>query len=152
MRFLALALVALSGCATLFDPGPDRVRITSDPPGARVVSRVSGREWTTPAEMVLDRGEESRTFETDRAELFGYGDLMLEVSMPGHVTRWVPVHRSMGAWNVVSMCLIVPGVVDWIAGNHFHFGDETTYHVVLEPAPAAVAELGQPVLGGVRVE
>ena len=82
IRFSMLAIVLCSfGCASIVRPGPDKVMITSDPPGASVAidGFLSG---VTPCEIHLDRDSSKR----------------LTVSHEGHKTAQATLHTKVNGW------------------------------------------------------
>lgn len=112
----AFCLMATSGCATLVDPGPDRVSVNSNPSGAQVY--VNGdRVGTTPTTVSLDREESGRI----RIEKSGYEPVMVERT------------KSFNNWVIGSICLGVwPIVIDMVTDNHEKF-ETTPVNVTLPP-------------------
>ncbi|MGM0558188.1 MAG: PEGA domain-containing protein [Myxococcota bacterium] len=112
----ATSLMALSGCATLIDPGPDRVSVNSNPSGAQVY--VNGdRVGTTPTTVSLDRNESGRI----RIEKSGYEPVLVERS------------KKFNSWVIGSICLgIWPIVIDMATDNHEKF-ETSPVNVTLPP-------------------
>ncbi|HET7500665.1 MAG TPA: PEGA domain-containing protein [Kofleriaceae bacterium] len=101
--------VASSGCATIFAGGPDRVPVSSNPPGATVfVDNVPVGQ--TPMMITLDR---QRSQGVIRLELAGFA--------PITVVR----AKGINGWFWASVCLtgLVGIVVDLITGDVKSFDD-----------------------------
>jgi hypothetical protein len=111
VSLVKLAPLLLTGCATLFASGPDRVPVMTNPPGAYVY--LNGRPvGQTPMQLMLDRD----------------ADANIQIYLPG----FAPVHmtrdKGFNAWFIgscVMFFLIVPPIVDLIAGNHRKFEEDT---------------------------
>ena len=111
MKALALGLVVLAGCATLFAGGPDSVPITSDPTGAtiKVNGAVVGK---TPMTLGLDRGEPA----------------MIEVVADGYAPKVFALKKSLNGWfiaNIFWVYLVAPIVIDLVTGNWQSYDDDT---------------------------
>ena len=103
-------LVALSGCATLFSAGPDRIPITTNPQGATVfVDNIPVGQ--TPILVALDREHSSGVI---RIELAGFAPVMMMRS------------KSINGWFWVNLCTsgIIGIVVDLATGNVQGFDDD----------------------------
>lgn len=111
----------LTGCATLFASGPDRVPVMTNPPGAFVyLNGVAVGQ--TPMQLMLDR---------DR-------DANIQIYLPGFAPVHVTRDKEFNAWFIASCVLfplIFPPIVDLIAGNHRKL-DETAIAVGLTPLAA----------------
>ncbi len=112
----ALAVVALlPSCATLFAGGPDRVQVTSDPPGARVTVRgeIAG---TTPCVVNLQRP-------------MGGGGTVITIANDNRSERQL-VTQSMNPVALIDI-LFLPGlIVDGLTGNVWQH-DTSPIHVIL---------------------
>ena len=104
---LAVAVVLmLSGCATMFNPGPTNFVATSDPSGAtvEVMSLRTNESFTqtTPATFTLDLASDYRlTFE-----------------LAGYRSEEVVVRRTVNGWFFGSILLgVLPAVVDFATGS-----------------------------------
>ena len=121
VSFLKLAPLVLTGCATLFASGPDRVPVMTNPPGAYVyLNGVAVGQ--TPMQLMLDR---------DR-------DASIQIYLPGFAPIQLQREKEFNAWFIASCVLfplIFPPIVDLIAGNHRKF-DEGTIAVGLTPLAA----------------
>jgi hypothetical protein len=86
-RAVAFALLLTTGCATIVNDTPQRIAVTSDPPGASVTARCSGAvasTGTTPGEIAIPlrsnlcslhfekSGYEPQTFALQRGRHGGY--------------------------------------------------------------------------------
>lgn len=95
-------VLLLSGCATMFNPGPTNFTATSTPSGAtvEVVAVRTGEAFTrvTPATFTLNKGSDYRlTFE-----------------LAGYRSEEIMVRREVNAWLFGSILLgILPAVVDF---------------------------------------
>jgi len=103
-------LLALSGCATLFSAGPDRIPITTNPQGATVfVDNLPVGQ--TPLLVALDREHSSGVI---RIELAGFAPIMMMRS------------KSINGWFWVNLCTtgLIGIVVDLATGNVQGFDDD----------------------------
>jgi hypothetical protein len=104
---LVIAVLSLSsfGCATLFAPGPDRVSVASNPPGARVF--VDNQEvGITPTLIPLDR---KNNFGAIRIEAPGYQPVSLQ---------------KMKTFNEIAFINLfspIHWLVDLVTGNYQRF-------------------------------
>jgi hypothetical protein len=114
-----LAAAVVGGCATIMAPGPDRVPIQSNPPGARVYldDELMGQ---TPVVIELDR---ERSQGRVRVEADGYHPAVMLRS------------KNVNGWFWVNLCLggIVGIVIDLATGNFREF-DDTPVMINLIPA------------------
>ncbi len=121
MTMKALALVALTGCATLFGGGPDNVPIASDPTGATI--KVNGAfVGKTPMVLGLDRGSPA----------------FIEISADGYAPKAFAIEKGINGWfwlNILWVELVVPVVVDLLDGD-WHAFDDTPILVHLMPLGA----------------
>lgn len=105
-----LATIALlTGCATIFSPGPTQFTATSDPSGATVeVTGVQNTEsftQTTPASFALSTGS----------------DYNLTFELAGYESETITVRRTVDAWIVGSVLLgLLPVIVDVVTNNHMN--------------------------------
>ncbi|HEY0705378.1 MAG TPA: PEGA domain-containing protein [Polyangia bacterium] len=106
MKSAVLALVLLSsGCATLFAPGPDRIPVASNPPGARVF--VDNQEvGMTPTTIALDR---KNNFGSIRIEAPGYQPVALQKM------------KSFNTIAFINLFSPIHWLVDLITGNYERF-------------------------------
>jgi hypothetical protein len=102
-----VALAIASGCATIMSGGPDRVPITTNPPGATVfVDDVPVAQ--TPALVALDRR--------------GDGEIRLE--LPGFLPVVLVRSKTINGWFWVNFCLGFVGIIiDAATGNIQAFDD-----------------------------
>lgn len=115
---LALAVSALTGCATIFSPGPDEVDLRSEPQGAEVI--INGASFGyTPVKLHL-RPEKDYviTFRKD-----GYEDAT--VTLTSHV---------QAGWVVLDIFAGVIGVAIDSATGKWRAFDDAQQHVVLRVA------------------
>jgi hypothetical protein len=119
-RLCACCLVLVSGCATLFAGGPDKIPVQSNPPGAHVfVDNVD--VGVTPTTVVLDRKQNQGS---------------IRVEAPGfqpYVTKRSKNFQPVALLNCLGL---VPWVVDLATGNYEAF-DDTTVSANLVPAGPA---------------
>ena len=102
----AVLALLLSGCATMFNPGPTMFSATSTPSGATVVVTAlqSNETFTqvTPADFTLQLSSDYKlTFELD-----------------GFRSEEIIVRRTINGWFIGSILLgVLPGVVDLVTGS-----------------------------------
>jgi hypothetical protein len=132
---LAAILGATSGCATIMAGGPDRVPVSTNPPGATVfVDNVP--VGTTPMMVTLDR---ERSLGVIRIELPGF--------MPVTMVRT----KSWNGWFWVNiLCTGLIGLVIDLATGDYKTFDDLPIQVGLTPAygPVAPPPPGYPPPGG----
>lgn len=103
---IVLGTLLLSGCATMFNPGPTNFTATSEPSGAtvQVVSLRTNESFvqTTPATFTLELASDYRlTFE-----------------LAGYRSEEVVVRRTVNGWFFGSILLgVLPAVVDFATGS-----------------------------------
>ncbi len=105
----AVALLVIGGCATIVAGGPDRVPVTTNPPGAYVYldGEVVGQ---TPLVIVLDRQR-------------SLGDI--RIYYPGFNPVVITRYRSFNLWTLGNFFLaMIPVVVDLVTGNWQQFDDD----------------------------
>jgi hypothetical protein len=111
----------LTGCATLFAGGPDRVPVLTNPPGAYVY--LNGIPvGQTPMELALARGR----------------DAYIQIYLPGFAPVQVVREKEFNGWfigSIVLFPLIVPLVVDLVTGDYRKF-DEGMIALGLTPLAA----------------
>ena len=130
MRIMALSVVlavGLTGCATLFSGGPDKIPVTSNPPGASVYvdEMLVGQ---TPMTVTLNRNQ-------------GAGNI--KIVAPGYAPIVVPRSKRIQGWFWVNVILLNPVgvIVDLATGNAKSY-DRTPVSVGLQPGggvPGGVA-------------
>jgi len=113
----AILALALTGCATLVNPGPDEVMVRSTPAGADVYvdGYPAGR---TPTLVSLARS--------------GIGEIRLQ--MQGYETFVFRQRTELNPWLLGNLCLggLIGLVVDLATGNHRRFLEDE-FHVTLTP-------------------
>ncbi len=108
---LALAsLLGSTSCATLMAPGPDRVPVNTNPPGAFVYLNgvVVGQ---TPTIVTLDRDRPAQ----------------IQIYLPGFQPLVMERSKRFNGWFVGSILLfyaIFPLIIDFATGNYQHYDDE----------------------------
>ncbi len=115
----AIFIVCASGCATLFQGTSQSVRVTSMPAGVRVEDTVTGECFTTPAEVLMDRGSAH----------------VLRIQHEGYKPQTVPLRREaiVGWWVLDAFTLGIANAIDAATGALFTI-KPGALHVVLEPA------------------
>jgi hypothetical protein len=117
--WLIAAMVMSMGCASLFSSGPDRVPISSNPPGAKVI--VDGTEvGVTPTMVTLDRQHSQ-------------GNIRIEA--PGYQPAMVTRMKSFNNVAILNCLNIIFWGIDVLTGNYQKF-DSTPVDVSLVPASA----------------
>jgi hypothetical protein len=113
-----VALLVLTGCATVIRGTRQSVAVTSDPPTADVIDQPSGNRFTTPATVKMARGQ----YHT------------LNVTKSGYEPQQLPMRRevSVGFWIGDAFTLGIGTLIDFATGAIFHIKPKTV-HVVLEP-------------------
>jgi hypothetical protein len=106
---LALGLTGLGGCATLFAGGPDRVPVTTNPPGAYVY--LNGRfVGQSPTVVVMDRDNPGQ----------------IQIYLPGFRPLVMAREKTFNLWfvaNILWAAAIVPIIVDIATGNYQEYED-----------------------------
>lgn len=95
LYLVAGAPLCLASCVALFDPPPDRIHITSNPPGA-TVKLFPGGEYTTPCDAVFDRQFDMTN---------------VEISRSGYETERVAVRASGARFLIILDALTIVGIV-----------------------------------------
>jgi hypothetical protein len=117
---LAFVLLALGGCATIVAGGPDRIPVSTNPPGAYVYvdGQVVGQ---TPMVVTLDR---SRSL----------GDI--RIYYPGFEPVQITRYKSLNGWVFGNFFLgLWPVIIDFITGDWQDF-DESAIAIGLRPGQA----------------
>jgi len=110
-----IAVVAVSGCATIFHGSSQPVSFDSEPRGARV--RVGPFTGTTPFSIVMPKGK----------------DYPIEFSKGGYHRTTTAMQKSFDGIGAINI-LFWPGfIVDLATGAMFKY-DPDRYSVMLEPA------------------
>jgi PEGA domain len=127
---LVVAVCSAFGCATIMAPGPDRVPVSTNPPGARVFvdDHLVGE---TPVVVDLDRWHSKGEFQL---ELLGFE--------PFHITRT----KSINGWfwgNILLGGGLIGILVDAAAGNVLRF-DDSPISVGLVPSDGRGVALPAP--------
>lgn len=115
-----LCLLSATGCATIMAGGPDRVPVSSNPPGAAVfVDNV--QVGVTPTVVTLDRGRSQ-------------GNIRIEA--PGYAPVVIQRGKQINGWFWGNLCLggLVGMVIDLVTGDVKRF-DDTPIGVGLSPGP-----------------
>ena len=155
MRFLrrfalVAAVLAATGCATMANGTTQRIRVTSDPPGASVF--LDGRPvGTTPTQITANRrnresvigiekeGFQPATYRVERREDWStvLWDVALGVAIITATGRLMLEHDeanlTFGQTIVAFGAGATPGIVDYANGAAFRFPPRID--VLLEPAP-----------------
>ncbi|MFT3696000.1 MAG: PEGA domain-containing protein [Kofleriaceae bacterium] len=117
---LALAALALTGCATMFASGPDYVPVSTNPPGAWVY--LNGVPvGQTPTTVRLDRGRPAQI----QIGLEGFQPVVFQRDSEINGWFWV---------NILWVAAIVPWVIDIVDGNWMRYDDEPIM-IGLTPLP-----------------
>lgn len=137
VTLLVVLLCAVGGCATIMAGGPDRIPVSTNPPGASVFldGVLVGQ---TPLMLTLDRGRSN-------------GNIRIE--MPGFAPVILTRVKEINGWFWANLCLggIIGIVVDLITGDVKRF-DDTPIAIGLTPAygptPVYNPQPGYPPAGG----
>ena len=119
VTLLIALLCAVGGCATIMAGGPDRIPVSTNPPGAAVY--LDGvMVGQTPLMLTLDR---SRSNGQIRIEMQGFAPVILTRS------------KDINGWFWANLCLggLIGIVVDLITGDVKRF-DDTPIAIGLTPA------------------
>ena len=122
VTLLVVLLCAVGGCATIMAGGPDRVPVSTNPPGASVF--VDGvLVGQTPLMLTLDRNRSN-------------GQIRIE--MPGFAPVILTRTKDINGWFWANLCLggIVGIIVDLITGDVKRF-DDTPIAIGLTPGAGA---------------
>jgi PEGA domain len=114
-------LSSVTGCATMFNPGPDVVRINSVPSGARVCI------------------DDAVVGETPLTTNVGRKAGSISLDLPGYQSKKFKVDRHLNGWFLGDVALLSPlgVVVDVLSGNMMEAPKEI--NVNLAPAGQASA-------------
>jgi hypothetical protein len=113
-----LLLLSTTACATIMAGGPDRVPVSSNPPGAAVfVDNV--QVGVTPTTVTLDRGRSQ-------------GNIRIE--MPGYAPVVIQRGKQINGWFWANLCVggLIGMVIDLVTGDVKRF-DDTPIGVGLSP-------------------
>jgi hypothetical protein len=120
MRLVALVLLlAFSGCATIMAGGPDRIPVSTNPPGATVfVDNIPVGQ--TPVMVTLDRQHSSG---------------VIRIEMPGFAPVAIVRTTSINGWFWANLCFggLLGIVVDLVTGDIKAF-DDAPIAIGLTPA------------------
>jgi hypothetical protein len=106
MMKAAVALVALSGCATLFGGGPDSVTITSRPPGATI--KVNGNVvGQTPMMLAFDRDSPAN----------------IQLELDGYRPESFQLEKSFNSWTILNLTDFIGWIIDFADGNWESYND-----------------------------
>ncbi len=128
----AVALAGLffpgAGCATIVSGEVQKIKVTSEPPGAVVIAEPGKHRVTTPADLALPRGG---------------GPYRLTFEKEGWRPADAPLSKGLNGWLFGNLFFggILGIVVDLASGAAYDLSPEEV-HVVLTPAappPAAGA-------------
>lgn len=104
---MVMALVGLSGCATIVDEPNQLIPISSSPSGARVlITDETGHEvydGTTPASVTLDKSDGS---------YWGGKDYVVEISKEGYETQTIPIESGPNGWYIAGN-FVFGGLIGW---------------------------------------
>lgn len=127
-RLISIAgvLLVASGCATVFSPGPDKVRVTTDPTGAKIFvdDKIAGE---SPVDILLPRGGEGIV----RIEKEGYEPVTVDRDKV--LNGWFFPGNAL--WGLIWPAVPVALAVDAIGGNYGKYSDEPI-SLQLTPVPA----------------
>ena len=115
-------IIALSGCATIFAGGPDRIPVMTNPPGATVfVDNMPVGQ--TPTIVTLDRTRASG---------------IIRIEAPGYAPVVIARDKGINGWFWVNIVLLSPlgVVIDLVTGN-IHSFDDTPITLGLQPGGGA---------------
>lgn len=114
-----VAMLAVGGCATVLDSGPDAVPVTSNPPGATCV--VAGQTVVTPGTVTL---QHTHNVDYDvRCSKDGYADAYGKI-----VSKINPAFAG-------SLFFFPAAAIDVATGNDYHYPNGVD--VVLAPVQAS---------------
>ena len=145
-----VAVLAAAGCATMANGTTQRIRVTSDPPGAGVF--LDGRTvGTTPTQITVSRrsrepvigvekgGFEPVAYRIERREDWStvLWDVVLGLAIIATTGRLMLEHDeanpTFGQTLVALAAGVTPGIVDYANGAAFRFPPRID--VILEPEP-----------------
>ena len=120
---LIIALITLIGCATIVAPGPDRIPVNTNPPGAKIF--LDGRlVGTSPMQLAVDRKDEAQV----RVELDGYEPVTIDRD------------KELNAWFIGNLLIggLIGVTIDLITSNQGKYA-ETPIYLVLSPKGRSVS-------------
>lgn len=118
--FVLVMAIALSGCATIVDSGPDMIPVRSDPSGASIY--VNGMlVGKTPSTVTLNRASS--------------GTILIEKK--GYEPITIQKHKTLNAWLIGNLCFGgIPGLIIDVATNNHQKFNSTPVMVNLTPVDA----------------
>ena len=121
----AVAVLSLSGCASMFTGTTSNVNVTSTPPGADC--DIAGRGVHTPGNVVLPKSS---------------NDVTANCQLQGYQPASTLVTSSFNPVTLLDTCLMLPGVlayiIDFSSGAAFEYQDHVSLNLIKEP-PKIVA-------------
>jgi hypothetical protein len=121
--FLFVSMLLCQGCGTLLQPGPDHVKVTSDPSGA-TVKRAGRIEGVTPLTVELTRTASM--------------DAKLTLSKDGYTSQEVPMRYVVNGPIFLDILFWPVVFVDMATASMYKYSTRPV-HVVLtasRPAPS----------------
>ena len=114
--FILGALLAFSGCATLFSGTDEEITFNSEPPGATVI--IDGiAVGTTPTTVVVDRP--------------GLEEMDVTVQIEGYEPRTFELDKEFNTTSILNVFFWPGFVIDALTGALFKY-DKSTYSVDFE--------------------
>lgn len=119
----SVALILLSGCATIFSSGPDTLTLESDPPGANY--QYGPYQGRTPDTIAVSRKVVA-------------GSQVVSFQKRGYDTRTMPIETGIQGVTWLDI-LVWPGfIVDFATGNAYRI-EQPVVKGILTPIAAADA-------------
>lgn len=116
-----VALMQSFGCATIFQSGPDRIRVNSNPQGAKVLLN-DDPVGTTP--MVLSVNHRD--------------DCVIKIEKEGYETYTMDRGKTFSGWFLGNILLggIIGGTVDLVTHNQGHYSEDPVFVEMNAKGPA----------------
>jgi len=105
--FLILSLLVFGGCATIFQGGPDKIPVKTNPEGAKVLLNGSA-VCNTPCTVEIPHNRDSNI----KIEKRGYESIQLERG------------KVLSGWFIADLLWLVGGVIDLATSNQGHYPDD----------------------------
>lgn len=129
---LAIAVLGLSGCASMFTGTTSTVNVTSTPSGADC--DLAGRGVHTPGNVVLPKSS---------------NDVAVNCQLPGYQPASSIVSSSFNPVTLLDTCFGLGGVlayiIDFSSGAAFEYQDHVSLNLIKEPIKVAVFEEPAPI-------
>lgn len=117
-KLLPLLLLGFSGCATILQPGPDRIMVSTEPAGAKIfVDELP--VGVTPMQVSFNRA----------------GEGVLKIQKEGYQTVVIDKDKVVAGWVFLNALFWPGAVVDLIAHNQGKYSEDPIYVPLAKSQP-----------------